>query len=131
MGKRCPDAVRQRGGRIAVRDPLRRAREAAPGHALEGCLHELAYHIRCTDGTELHMTLLAAIGDPGQFERSCDGATVVVGPATPANSPPGGGRRIISDRTCIDQFVLVPPGQRSNFGVLHESWQLSLSLRRA
>jgi hypothetical protein len=54
-----------------------------------------------------------------------------VGPATPANSPPGGGRRIIPDRTCIDRFVLVPPGQRSDFGVLHESWQLSLSLQRA
>src|SRR5437773_9173984 len=94
-------------------------------------VHGLAYHMRCTDGTRLDLTLLAAIGDPGQFERSCDGATVVVGPATPANSPPGGGRRIIPDRTCIDQFVLVPPGQRSNFGVLHESWQLSLSLRRA
>jgi len=94
-------------------------------------LHELAYHIRCTDGTQLHITLLVAIGDPGQFERSCDGTTVVVGPATPANSPPGGGRRIIPDRTCIDQFVLVPPGQRSDFGVLHESWQTSFSLQRA
>src|SRR5207237_1319231 len=35
-------------------------------------LHELAYHIRCTDGTRLDLTLLAAIGDPGQFDRSCD-----------------------------------------------------------
>lgn len=94
-------------------------------------LHELAYHIRCTDGTQLHITLLAAIGDPGQFDRSCDGVTVAVGPATPANSPPGGGRRIIPDRSCIDRFVLVPPGQRSDFGVLHESWQLGLSLQRA
>src|SRR5256714_15173305 len=94
-------------------------------------LHELAYHIRCSDGTQLHITLLTAIGDPGQFERSCDGVTVAVGPATPANSPPGGGRRIIPDRTCIDRFVLVPPGQRSDFGALHESWQLSLSVRRA
>ncbi len=56
-------------------------------------LHELAYHIRCTDGTELHVTLLAAIGDPGQFDRSCDGSTVVVGPATPANSRPALGVR--------------------------------------
>ncbi len=79
-------------------------------------LHELAYHIRCTDGTRLDITLLAAIGDPGQFDRSCDGTPVVVGPATPANSPSGGGRRIIPDRTCIDRFVLVPPGQRSDFG---------------
>src|SRR2546429_279704 len=36
-------------------------------------LHELAYHLRCSDGTQLHITLLAAIGDPGQFDRSWDG----------------------------------------------------------
>jgi len=81
-------------------------------------LHELVYHIRCSDGTEMHITMLAAIGTPGQFERSCDGTTVVVGPATPANSPDGGGVRIISDRTCVDRDILVPPGQFSSFGTL-------------
>src|SRR5437667_224892 len=99
--------------------------------AFSTTLHGLAYHLRCTDGTRLDLPLLAAIGNPGQFDRSCDGTPVVVGPATPANSPSGGGRRIIPDRTCVDQFVLVPPGQRSDFGVLHESWQLSLSVRAA
>jgi len=95
-------------------------------------LHELAYHILCSDGTELHVTILAAIGDPGQFTRSCDGTTdVVVGPATPANSPAGGGRRLIPDRTCVDQDILVPAGQRSDFGALHESWQTSNSIERA
>ena len=74
--------------------------------------------------------MLAAIGTPGQFERSCDGTTVVVGPATPANSPDGGGVRIIPDRTCVDRDILVPPGQFSNFGTLHESWQTSNSIRR-
>jgi hypothetical protein len=94
-------------------------------------LHELAYHIRCTDGTELHVTILAAIGDPGQFTRSCDGATdVVVGPATPANSPAGGGRRLIPDRFCVARDILVPLGQRSDFGALHESWQTSNDIRR-
>jgi len=94
-------------------------------------LHELAYHIVCTDGTELHVTILAAIGDPGQFTRACDGSTeVVVGPATPANSPSGGGRRLIPDRSCVDQFILVPPGQRSDFGALHESWQTSNGIER-
>lgn len=92
-------------------------------------LHELAYHIRCTDGTELHVTILAAIGDPGEFVRSCDGATVAVGPATPPNSPSGGGQRRIPDRTCVDQQILVPPGQTSNFGALHESWETSNSIR--
>lgn len=93
-------------------------------------LHELVYHIRCTDGTDLHVTMLAAIGDPGDFVRSCDGATIVVGPATPANSPAGGGQRIIPDRTCVDQDILVPVGQSSDFGTLHESWQTSNAIRR-
>src|SRR2546426_9420089 len=78
-----------------------------------------------------YTTLFRSIGDPGQFTRSCDGTTeVVVGPATPANSPAGGGRRLIPDRTCVDQDLLVPPGQRSNFGTLHESWQTSNGIRR-
>lgn len=93
-------------------------------------LHELVYHIRCSDNTEMHITMLAAIGTPGQFERSCDGTTVVVGPATPANSPDGGGARIIPDRACVEREILVPPGQSSNFGALHESWQTSNSVRR-
>src|SRR5260370_1317435 len=37
-------------------------------------LHELVYHIRCTDGTELHIRMLAATGRPGLFTRSCHGA---------------------------------------------------------
>ena len=94
-------------------------------------LHELVYHVRCTDGTEMHLTLLTAIGDPGQFTRSCDGTAVAVGPATPANSPNGGGQRIIPDRTCVLQSILVPVGQSSNIGVLHESWQTSIGIRTA
>lgn len=93
-------------------------------------LHELVYHIRCTDGTEMHITMLSAIGTPGQFERSCDRVTVVVGPATPATSPVGGGVRIIPDRYCVDRDILVPAGQTSNFGALHESWETSNSIRR-
>jgi hypothetical protein len=93
-------------------------------------LHELVYHIACSDGTEMHVTIMAAIGTPGQFERSCDRATVVVGPATPANSPDGGGQRIIPDRFCVEQEILRPAGQGSNFGVLHESWETSNRLSR-
>ena len=93
-------------------------------------LHELVYHIRCNDGTEMHITVMAAIGTPGQFERSCDRATIVVGTATPANSPNGGGVRIIPDRYCVDQHMLVPPGQRSNLGAaLHENWEVSIGIR--
>lgn len=98
--------------------------------ALTNNLHELVYHIRCSDGTELHLTFLAAIGDPGQFTRTCDDATIAVGPATPANSPEGGGQRRIPDRWCVDQAILVAPGQTSNYSVLHESWEVSSSIRR-
>jgi len=96
-------------------------------------LHEIVYHLRCTDGNELHVTLMSAIGRPGEFARSCDRAALVaVGPATPANSPVGGGKRVISDRGCVDQFVLVPAGQSSQFNTgLRESWQTSNSVRRA
>lgn len=92
-------------------------------------LHELVYHISCTDGTEMHITMMAAIGTPGQFERSCDRATIAVGTATPANSPNGGGVRIIPDRFCVEQQMLVAAGQRSNFGVLHENWETSNAIR--
>jgi hypothetical protein len=88
-------------------------------------LHELAYHIKCSDGTELHVTELIAIGTPGEFVRGCGTSVdIVVGTATPANSPNGGGQRLIPDRTCADQ-LLVPAGQTSDWNLLHESWQTS------
>jgi hypothetical protein len=96
-------------------------------------LHELVYHIKCSDGTEMHVTMLTAIGTPGEFVRSCDRSVhVTAGTPTPANSPDGGGIRAIPDRTCIEQYLLVPPGQQSNyFSALHETWETSNSLRRA
>lgn len=99
--------------------------------ALTNNLHELVYHIRCSDGLELHVTILAAIGDPGGFTRSCDGTDVSVGLALPRNSPQGGGRRVIPDRTCVLQHILVAAGQRSDYGTLHESWQTSNEIRTA
>jgi hypothetical protein len=96
-------------------------------------LHELVYHIRCRDGTRMDVTLMSAIGTPGEFVRSCDrDVTVVVGPATPANSPRGDGERIIPDRTCVEQFAFVAGGQTGDFDeALHESWQTSNSIRTA
>jgi hypothetical protein len=96
-------------------------------------LHELAYHLRCDDGTAMDFTVLTAIGKPGQFVRSCDsGVHVTVGPATPLNSPSGGGKRLIPDRTCVEEHILVAEGERSNYGRgLRESWQLSQHIRRA
>lgn len=93
-------------------------------------LHEIVYHLECTDGTEMHVTMMSAIGTPGGFTRTCDGQRVDVGPAVPANSPNGGGQRIIPDRTCVDQFLHVAAGQRADYNqALHESWQTSNTIR--
>lgn len=96
-------------------------------------LHELVYYIDCTDGTRLDITVLTAIGTPGEFVEACDnGHHVNVGPATPGNSPDGGGHRRIPDAHCIDQFLRVPAGQQSQFfSALHESWETSTSIRTA
>jgi len=94
-------------------------------------LHELAYHIACSDGTEIHATVMAAIGIPGEFVRSCDGTTVAVGPATPANSPQGGGKRRIPDRICMERHFLVGAGSNSNVSsALHESWETHIQLKQ-
>jgi hypothetical protein len=94
-------------------------------------LHELAYHIRCTDGTAMSVTLMAAIGTPGEFVSSCDRQRhITVGPATPPNSPSGGGKRALPDRSCVERFVLTGPGRNSDFhSGLHESWEISESVR--
>ena len=94
-------------------------------------LHELVYHVDCTGGTTIGMTVMAAIGTPGEMVESCDhDVHIPVGAPTPLNSPNGGGKRTLPDRACIEQHMLVPPGQNSSFGsALHESWQVSASLR--
>jgi hypothetical protein len=103
------------------------------GDAFTNNLHELAYHIRCDDGTQMHVTLMSAIGRPGEFVRSCDPEqTILVGPATPVNSPEGEGRRALPDRVCVEQHAFVPEGQEGNFhDALHESWETSNAVRRA
>jgi len=93
-------------------------------------LHEVAYHLECTDGTEMHVTLMSAIGTAGEFVRTCDGQSIAVGAPTPANSPNGGGQRRIPDRTCVDQFMHVGAGQRPDYDrALHESWETSNTIR--
>lgn len=96
-------------------------------------LHELVYHIRCDDGTDMSLTLMAAIGTAGEFVATCDHERhVSVGPPSPAGSPDGGGKRVLPDRDCVEQHMLVPIGERSNLGsALRESWQLSQSIRTA
>ena len=93
----------------------------------------MVYHIRCNDGSEAHLTFLAAIGTPGEFVRSCNqDMSVKAGTATPANSPNGGGRRIIPDADCVQRFLVNNDGNSSDFGAgLHESWQTSNSITSA
>jgi hypothetical protein len=93
-------------------------------------LHELIYHIRCSDRTEMHVTLMSAIGRPGEFISPCGGA-VQAGTASPPNAPAGGGQRRIPDANCILSRVLVSGSDRSDFGVLHESWETSNEVRTA
>lgn len=96
-------------------------------------LHEVVLHARCSDGTEVHITMLAAIGEPGEFVVSCDRERhIQVGTASPPTSPAGGGKRAIPDRSCIERHMLVAPGDRSNYNAaLRESWETSNSLRRS
>jgi hypothetical protein len=96
-------------------------------------LHEMVYHIKCNDGAEAHLTFMAAIGTPGEFVRSCNHEQhVQAGVATPPNSPNGGGKRIVPDAGCVQQFLVNNAGNSSDFGTgLHESWQTSNDIRTA
>lgn len=93
-------------------------------------LHELNYHIRCNDRTEMHITMLSAIGRAGEFQSTC-GGTIAAGPGNPANAPAGGGHRRIPDAACILNRILVDPSRSSDFGSLHESWETSNEIKSA
>ncbi|MCE9603223.1 MAG: hypothetical protein K8S21_13550 [Gemmatimonadetes bacterium] len=96
-------------------------------------LHEVAYHIRCTDGTAFSATLLTPIGTPGELVANCDRERhVTVGPATPPNSPDGGGKRAVPDQSCVFSNINRTDGGEPRFdSALHESWEVSASLRAA
>jgi len=94
--------------------------------------HEFAFHAHCSDQTHVHVQFTTAIGTPGEFRSSCNREQTIVAGPPPANSPDGGGVRRIPDRSCIEQFVLVPEGERSNFGSgVRESWEVSDRIRTA
>ncbi|MCL4212850.1 MAG: hypothetical protein KJZ74_02940 [Gemmatimonadales bacterium] len=96
-------------------------------------MHEVVYHLRCTDGTAFSATLLTPIGTPGELVASCDRERhVTVGTANPPNSPSGGGKRALPDAACIADNVLNASGGRPRFdSALRESWEVSASLRAA
>lgn len=95
-------------------------------------VHELAYFVSCNDGTKIASTKMVAFGRPGEFIDTCSKSrTIRVGAASPANSPTGNGMRFIGDKTCVDQHVLVPSGQWSQYSLgLYEDWVSSNYLRK-
>ncbi len=94
-------------------------------------MHEMVYAIQCNEGTAFHVTLMTVVGRAGEMVRGCETSVrFTVGTATPPNSPNGGGERRIPDRTCVERFMLTPPGQRSQFQTaLRENWETSNSVR--
>jgi hypothetical protein len=94
-------------------------------------LHEVAYHIRCSDGTGFSATLLTPIGTPGELVVACDrDVHIDAGTANPPISPDGGGQRAIPASACLDQHVMSPSDGRPRFdSALRESWEISASLR--
>ena len=91
--------------------------------------HELGSFVRCNDGTDLRVQFVSKIGHAGEFESGCNDVQIVVDPASAF--PDGSGERHIPSRSCVEQAILVGPGQRSNFGALREAWQFSESVRTA
>jgi hypothetical protein len=92
-------------------------------------MHEVVYHIRCTDGTGFSATLLTPIGRPGELVVGCDRERhIPVGIATPPNSPEGGGKRAIPEAACVQESVLGSAHPHFD-SALRESWEISASLR--
>ena len=96
-------------------------------------MHEVAYHVRCSDGTGFSATLLSPIGTPGELVVACNrDVHIQAGTANPSISPDGGGKRAIPDATCIQDRILNPEDGRPRFdSALRESWEISASLRTA
>jgi hypothetical protein len=93
-------------------------------------VHELLFAARCSDGTELLTTTLARFGAPNEFHRSCSPATAVA-TGGPSPYPAGEGARLIPDRGCIEEYVLIPPAatnRRSDIWALYENWQVETEL---
>lgn len=92
-------------------------------------MHEVVYHIRCSDGTGFSATLLVPIGTPGELVVGCARENhIQVGVANPSISPSGGGKRAVPARDCINQHVF--NGSRPRFdSALRESWEISARLK--
>jgi hypothetical protein len=94
-------------------------------------MHEVAYHVRCSDGTGFSATVLTPIGTPGELVVGCNrDVHINAGTANPAISPDGGGKRAVPEARCVEQSVISPTDGRPRFdSALRESWEISVSLR--
>jgi hypothetical protein len=92
-------------------------------------VHELLYAVRCDDGTRLIADKLVTFGEPNGFVRACDKETPVAA-GTGHSYPAGGGVRLIPDRACVDEHVLVADGEYSLYSRgLYEDWMSANYLR--
>lgn len=110
--------------------------------ALTNNIHEIIMHQKCTStrndfptSTSL-LSGMMAFGAPGEFNRFCgngDRTQIVRLGTTTANQHfPGSsneGSRAIITRDCVEQTVLVPPGQFSSFP--YEIWSGDLKITTA
>lgn len=88
-------------------------------------LHEVAYHLRCSDGAEIHFTSLSQIGNGGELLEPCTSTFITAGLPTPAGSPGGVGNRSIPTRSCIDKSISGGPRTWVNYGHgLTENWSI-------
>lgn len=106
-------------------------------------MHELVYAVACRDdgsatgevqrlaATRLITAHMSVFGKPGGFTDRNTGQFVEVGQCTPANSPTGQGARLIPVAASVQQKMLVPSGQFSDFGVVYEDWLSSNRLTTA
>lgn len=109
--------------------------------ALTNNLHEAVLHAKCNStradfptSTSI-LTGMIPFGAPGEYTRFCkeDRFSVVNLGTTDANrnfpGSTGDGMRNIMDRSCVDEYVLLPEGQFSTFP--YEIWEGSLRIRTA
>ncbi len=96
-------------------------------------MHEVVYHIRCTDRTGFSITALSPIGTAGELVAACDrDRHITAGTPNPPISPDGGGKRAIPDAACVQERILNPADGRPRFDSgLRESWEMSVSVRTA
>lgn len=98
--------------------------------ALANNVHELAYVVRCSDGAALVSTTMVPFGAPNEFNRSCAPSTVQpVG--TALVYPSGPGSRLIPDRACVEQHILVAGNRGSAFWSVYENWRSQVALAAA